>query len=82
MKWISFVLQDEDEDKGTIDGASLKAIMSTNWVDPPKRERKRVHNYSEQEYFRQVKGLSSPGGAEISCQIKCILMTYLGILIP
>ncbi len=26
----------------------------SNWVDPPKRERKRVVNYAENEYFRQA----------------------------
>jgi SWI/SNF-related matrix-associated actin-dependent regulator of chromatin subfamily A member 5 len=46
--------KDENEEEGTIDGPNLKAIMSTNWVDPPKRERKRVNNYNESEYYRQV----------------------------
>lgn len=30
-----------------------------NWVDPPKRERKRVVNYAENEYFRNA---MKPGG--------------------
>ena len=30
------------------------ASAGSNWVDPPKRERKRVVNYAENEYFRQA----------------------------
>lgn len=30
------------------------AGAGSNWVDPPKRERKRVVNYAENEYFRQA----------------------------
>ena len=26
----------------------------SNWVDPPKRERKRVVNYAENEYYRNA----------------------------
>uniref|UniRef100_A0A061QM65 SWI/SNF-related matrix-associated actin-dependent regulator of chromatin subfamily A member 5 n=1 Tax=Tetraselmis sp. GSL018 TaxID=582737 RepID=A0A061QM65_9CHLO len=44
----------DEEDKDTVDAPTLKAIMSSNWVDPPRRERKRIHNYSEQEYYRQT----------------------------
>lgn len=32
-----------------------------NWVDPPKRERKRVVNYAENEYYRQA--MKVTGGA-------------------
>jgi hypothetical protein len=28
--------------------------MGQHWIDPPKRERKRVHNYSEAEYFKNA----------------------------
>ena len=35
-------------------GMGLKAIISNNWVDPPKRERRRVLNYSETEYYKQA----------------------------
>eukprot|EP00951_Prasinocladus_malaysianus_P046812 scaffold647960_cov46-Prasinocladus_malaysianus.AAC.1 len=49
------ICNDQEEDpKADMEALNLKAIMSNNWVDPPKRERKRVHNYSEQEYYRQV----------------------------
>jgi len=37
-------------DGDAIDGANLKAIMAGAWVDPPKRERKRVHSYYEDLY--------------------------------
>jgi hypothetical protein len=30
----------------------LKALMGANWVDPPKRERKRVASYAENEFYR------------------------------
>ena len=32
----------------------------SNWVDPPKRERKRVVNYAENEYFRNA--MKASGG--------------------
>ena len=35
---------------------SLPACWSagSNWIDPPKRERKRVVNYAENEYYRNA----------------------------
>ncbi|XP_051152862.1 ISWI chromatin-remodeling complex ATPase CHR11-like [Andrographis paniculata] len=36
----------------------LKKIVSENWIEPPKRERKR--NYSESEYFKQTSRQSAP----------------------
>jgi SWI/SNF-related matrix-associated actin-dependent regulator of chromatin subfamily A member 5 len=39
------------------DGAIKRFVLGgagSNWVDPPKRERKRVVNYAENEYFRQA----------------------------
>lgn len=35
-------------------------MTGANWVDPPKRERKRVVNYAENEYYRQA--MKVPGG--------------------
>ncbi|KAL4858477.1 ISWI chromatin-remodeling complex ATPase [Chlorella vulgaris] len=32
----------------------LKALMGANWVDPPKRERKRVATYAEGQYFKDA----------------------------
>lgn len=32
----------------------MKNVMAHNWVEPSKRERKRVLNYSEAEYYKQV----------------------------
>jgi hypothetical protein len=32
----------------------LKNVMAHNWVEPSKRERKRVLNYNETEYYKQV----------------------------
>lgn len=39
---------------------NMKALIGNNWVDPPKRERKRnALNYNESEYFKQVSCLPS-----------------------
>ena len=35
-----------------------------NWVDPPKRERKRMVNYAENEYFRQAMKPSAGGARQ------------------
>eukprot|EP00898_Chlorokybus_atmophyticus_P006003 jgi/Chlat1/6403/Chrsp45S05917 len=35
----------------------LRKLVATNWIEPPKRERKR--NYSEAEYFRQAMNRST-----------------------
>ncbi len=44
----------QDEKEGVPDLGVLKNVMAHNWVEPSKRERKRVPNYSEAEYYRQV----------------------------
>lgn len=38
----------------TTDARWVWYVPGSNWVDPPKRERKRVVNYAENEYFRQA----------------------------
>lgn len=43
----------QDDKEGT-DLGVLKNVMAHNWVEPSKRERKRVLNYSEAEYYKQV----------------------------
>lgn len=43
----------KDEDKEE-EGLDLKMIIGHNWVDPPKRERKRIVNYSETEFRVRV----------------------------
>ena len=60
--------KEEEDDTEAIQALNLKAIMSNNWVDPPKRERKRVHNYSEQEYYRQAmnRGEGKKSGPRLS----------------
>ncbi|XP_016197018.1 ISWI chromatin-remodeling complex ATPase CHR17 isoform X2 [Arachis ipaensis] len=40
---------DDDKDENKFD---FKKIVSENWIEPPRRERKR--NYSESEYFKQT----------------------------
>ncbi|KAB2062754.1 hypothetical protein ES319_A10G173700v1 [Gossypium barbadense] len=46
---------DDDKDENKFD---FKKIVSENWIEPPKRERKR--NYSESEYFKQTMRQSAP----------------------
>lgn len=40
--------KDEDEDQGP--DFDFKTLVGNNWVDPPKRERKRLLNYNEDMY--------------------------------
>ncbi|XP_075516542.1 putative chromatin-remodeling complex ATPase chain [Primulina tabacum] len=49
-------LYDFDDEKD--DKFDFKKIVSDNWIEPPKRERKR--NYSESEYFKQTMRQSGP----------------------
>ncbi|KAL4291817.1 hypothetical protein GQ457_14G014740 [Hibiscus cannabinus] len=46
---------DDDKDESKLD---FKKIVSENWIEPPRRERKR--NYSESEYFKQTMRQSAP----------------------
>ncbi|XP_057538927.1 ISWI chromatin-remodeling complex ATPase CHR11 [Amaranthus tricolor] len=46
---------DDDKDENKVD---FKKLVSDNWIEPPKRERKR--NYSESEYFKQTMRQSGP----------------------
>ncbi|KAL7105006.1 hypothetical protein ACP275_07G018300 [Erythranthe tilingii] len=50
-------LYDFDDEKDE-DKFDFKKIVSDNWVEPPKRERKR--NYSESEYFKQTMRQAGP----------------------
>jgi SWI/SNF-related matrix-associated actin-dependent regulator of chromatin subfamily A member 5 len=46
-----FADQEAEGEKG-FEGLDMKAVISANWVDPPKRERKK--NYNETDYYREV----------------------------
>ncbi|KAJ8447715.1 LOW QUALITY PROTEIN: hypothetical protein Cgig2_031769 [Carnegiea gigantea] len=46
---------DDEKDENKVD---FKKLVSDNWIEPPKRERKR--NYSESEYFKQTMRQSGP----------------------
>ncbi|CAA0814751.1 Putative chromatin-remodeling complex ATPase chain [Striga hermonthica] len=50
-------LYDFDDEKDE-DKFDFKKIVSENWIEPPRRERKR--NYSESEYFKQTMRQSGP----------------------
>ncbi|WOH12962.1 hypothetical protein DCAR_0832471 [Daucus carota subsp. sativus] len=51
-------LYDFDDDKVDENKVDFKKIASDNWIEPPRRERKR--NYSEAEYFKQTMRQSGP----------------------
>lgn len=55
-------LSHHQEDKEVPDLGVLKNVMAHNWVEPSKRERKRVLNYSEADYYKQVMGVCVGGG--------------------
>ena len=48
----------DEEDKaaagaeGAEGGAALRGLISAGWIDPPKRERKRLVGYNETDYFK------------------------------
>ena len=44
------------------DGEALRSLIGHNWIDPPKRERKRVATYNESDYYRQAMKLGGGGG--------------------
>lgn len=46
---------DDEKDESKVD---FKKIASENWIEPPRRERKR--NYSESEYFKQTMRQNGP----------------------
>lgn len=46
---------DDEKEENKVD---FKKIVSDNWIEPPKRERKR--NYSESEYFKQTMRQGGP----------------------
>ncbi|KAK4755650.1 hypothetical protein SAY87_009407 [Trapa incisa] len=46
---------DDEKDENKFD---FKKIVSDNWIEPPRRERKR--NYSESEYFKQTMRQGAP----------------------
>ena len=62
----------EDEDDKNVaalpEGIDMKTIISSNWIDPPKRERKK--NYNESDYYRsamaQAARPSKPMGPKIA----------------
>lgn len=45
-------LYDFDDQEENADKNEFKKIIADNWIEPPKRERKR--NYSESDYFKQA----------------------------
>ena len=62
----------------------MAARAGSNWVDPPKRERKRVVNYAENEYFRQAMkagGAARGGGPRLPKmpQLQARLLLGLGV---
>lgn len=56
------VVQDEKEEEDGGDLGTLKAMMAANWVEPSKRERKRIITYNEADYFKTVRRRAGEGG--------------------
>ncbi|CAD7702794.1 unnamed protein product [Ostreobium quekettii] len=52
-----YIGEEEAENNVELD---LKQLIGRNWIDPPKRDRKRVMNYSESEYYKQAMMKSKP----------------------
>jgi hypothetical protein len=68
------------EDKELPELGVLKNVMAHNWVEPSKRERKRVLNYSEAEYYKQVRGQRREGRAEARLQQPLDLQSIVSCL--
>mmetsp|Transcript_10066 Transcript_10066/g.36776 ORF Transcript_10066/g.36776 Transcript_10066/m.36776 type:complete len:1049 (+) Transcript_10066:144-3290(+) len=51
-----YEFEEEQEPEDNEPPDVLKAMIAANWIDPPKRERKR--NYNEQDYFRSLQSQS------------------------
>ncbi|EEH54836.1 SNF2 super family [Micromonas pusilla CCMP1545] len=47
-----YEFEDEKPQDENFEGLDMKAVISANWIDPPKRERKK--NYNESDYYRDV----------------------------
>ncbi|KAK9868512.1 hypothetical protein WJX84_000615 [Apatococcus fuscideae] len=61
----AYEFKDQDEPEDNID---YKSLAGKNWVDPPKRERKRQVNYAENDYYRnalKAQGGRAPGGPRL-----------------
>lgn len=61
------VVQDEKEEEDGGDLGTLKAMMAANWVEPSKRERKRIITYNEADYFKTVRRARGEGGGWEVC---------------
>lgn len=48
---------EEDKPPALPEGIDMKTIISSNWIDPPKRERKK--NYNETDYYRNAMAQSA-----------------------
>ena len=48
---------EEDKPAALPEGVDMKTIISSNWIDPPKRERKK--NYNETDYYRNAMAQSA-----------------------
>ncbi|KAA8547506.1 hypothetical protein F0562_003935 [Nyssa sinensis] len=62
---------DDENDENKLD---FKKIVSENWIEPPKRERKR--NYSESEYFKQTMPESGPARPKEPRMTNCSLLLF------
>ncbi len=69
------------EDKaGGEEIGKIKQLMAHNWVEPSKRERKRVLNYNESEYYKQALKTGGGGGKERS--VSCMPCSHVSCVPP
>lgn len=61
----AYEFEEDKEPDNTDQVDQLKALMGANWVDPPKRERKRIVSYAENQAAAR-KGEAKPAGPKTS----------------
>eukprot|EP01024_Parvocaulis_polyphysoides_P043035 TRINITY_DN3928_c0_g4_i1.p1 TRINITY_DN3928_c0_g4~~TRINITY_DN3928_c0_g4_i1.p1 ORF type:complete len:714 (+),score=99.52 TRINITY_DN3928_c0_g4_i1:319-2460(+) len=44
----------KDPNENPNDTGVLKSLVADNWIEPPRRQRQRITNYSESDYYRQT----------------------------
>jgi len=61
----AYDFEEKKEEENMDQMEQLKALMGANWVDPPKRERKRIVSYAENQAASRKEG-SKPSGPRVT----------------
>lgn len=61
----AYEFEEKKEEENLDQMEQLKALMGANWVDPPKRERKRIVSYAENQAASRKEG-SKPSGPRLT----------------